>query len=386
MLIHSQVGEMRRAGAPDTPESPSSKAGESIQRSSSASQPQQEPVVAKSQHALAQGLSRVDLRDTEAMDIAKEAASASQEPKEAQKLDKAAKPSKAAESKRAEAAQAEQAQSATAAETQQAQASTEAETQQSNDQAMVDVDQEAMEAEAQRKIARIKKAYREAGRPVCTVFLPDGSVCGGYHPIELHDEKKAVEAKAVRDARSLLQERAPDALRPPLTEAETKEKVKQKKQKSRDKRTALRLQVEEAKKASKETGTPKEADPKAKELAPGELCPKCHNRHKGECRKCSCGGWHKEANCPRTGKKGDKPKPAVDAAKPQPRTNTGNKALLPAMDRDELIQEASFNVRSEAGKDQFMKLMNAGARPGTRPVKQQPHSFAAAAKNGNGGQ
>ena len=129
-------------------------------------------------------------------------------------------------------------------------------------------------------------------------------------------------------------------------------------QKHRDKRAQLRQWHEEGKKASLKG---------YKDLKPHEFCPTCGKRHRGECRTCSCGGWHKEANClakkrATTGDTGRKPNDFV-AARPQ--QEVGEKP--PAMDRRELLEVLSRNIYTEQGAATYTKLMEAGDRPAHLP-------------------
>lgn len=130
-------------------------------------------------------------------------------------------------------------------------------------------------------------------------------------------------------------------------------------QKHKDKRAQLRLWNEEGKKASLKG---------YKDLKPDEVCVKCGKRHRGECRMCSCGGWHKEANCrgkkgAKTGETGHQP----NAAKPQ--QEVGEE--LPMMDRIALLIVLSRIIHTEQGAATFADLMNAGDRPGYHSGRQQ---------------
>jgi hypothetical protein len=80
----------------------------------------------------------------------------------------------------------------------------------------------------------------------------------------------------------------------------------------------------------------------------------------GECRKCSCGGWHKEANC-------TKGKGALNG--PQQDAEFGSQP--PAMDRSEVLQELSCRVATEHGIHALDWLRQQGDRRGHRPWLQQ---------------
>lgn len=83
--------------------------------------------------------------------------------------------------------------------------------------------------------ADITRWWNENGTPSCTESLPDASICGGSHPVELHDEQIAV---ATRKAIALLQVEAPHLLPPhlrppPPSEEERKAAKKEKKRRQK---------------------------------------------------------------------------------------------------------------------------------------------------------
>ena len=133
------------------------------------------------------------------------------------------------------------------------------------------------------------------------------------------------------------------------------------KQKHRDKRAQLRQWHEEGKKASLKG---------YEDLKPHEVCLKCGKRHRGECRMCSCGGRHKEANCrakrrAKAGETGRKPNDFVAAS---PQQEVGEKP--PAIDRRELLEVLSRNIYTEQGAAIYRKLVDAGDCPAYLPDQQ----------------
>ena len=239
------------------------------------------------------------------------------------------------------------------------------------DQADIDAEQ----AECERELAQIRREYNAAGRPKCQQLLPNGAVCDGFHDERLHDEGLAVEAQRLREAHALVQERAPDMLRPAPTQEELDAKKKQKaqlnKQKHKDKRAAKRLQIEEAKKASGDGDKPKddESKPKGKSLAAGENCPTCGKRHRGECRKCPCGKFHNKDKCPT---KGVKPQDLVPAPPPRfpawqgqlpPPPPPGQQQPLPPFDRGQVLSELVNRARVPQAVDDLDRIINAGQGP-----------------------
>ena len=225
------------------------------------------------------------------------------------------------------------------------------------------------------QVADAKREWKEQGRPKCEALLPDGTPCGGYHPWVLHDQEKAVAAQALRNAHALLEKRAPGSLKPAPTkeqlDALKKEKVKKNKEKHKAKRAEKRQKLEEAKKGSSEKGD--KPDSKGKGLSNNEVCSTCGKRHKGTCRMCPCGTFHKKETCPTKGIKPanlkDAPQPDKPAWQTQPKGAATTQQQPVAMDRDELLQEASRRVTTPAGRETFIRLMNTGDRPGMPPGK-----------------